>query len=68
MAMFSVGDRVKYSTKFCRSISAYAGDIPHARGEVTATKDLPTQGRQLVSVKWDKLDAGKVLNTNLQKA
>jgi hypothetical protein len=31
-----VGDRVAYSAAFLRSISCFAGDIPHGRGTVIA--------------------------------
>ena len=34
MSKISVGDRVKYSAKFLRSIGAYTGELPFAKGTV----------------------------------
>lgn len=34
------GDRVAYSARFLRSIGAYTGDLPFARGTVTEIKKL----------------------------
>ena len=42
-----VGDNVAYSASFLRSIAAYAGDIPHARGVV---KELQTIGETTLAV------------------
>lgn len=32
----AVGDRVRYSSEFCRTIGAVSGFTPQARGEITA--------------------------------
>ncbi len=47
-----IGDKVKYTREFCRSIGALTGYIPHARGvvvDITAFKS----GLTLVNVLWD---------------
>ncbi len=47
MKKFSIGDRVRYSSKFCRLVGAHTGWTPQARGEITAmTGDLAT-------IQWD---------------
>lgn len=44
---FSVGNRVRYSSTFCRTIGAISGWTPQARGEITKlTGDLAT-------IQWD---------------
>jgi hypothetical protein len=42
------GDRVAYSVKFLRSIAAYTGPMPFARGVITHVNGV------IVTVKWDK--------------
>ena len=57
-----VGQRVAYSARFCQSIGAYCGDIPHARGTVASI-----QGR-MIYIRWDARWADmpcKVLDANL---
>ena len=48
-----VGDRVAYSKTFLQSTGQYAGDVPHARGTVTALKPLGTE-TTLAEIEWDK--------------
>jgi hypothetical protein len=50
-----VGDRVAYSRAFLRSIGAFAGDMPHARGEITG---LVPVGREVIlaEVSWDRAE------------
>lgn len=45
-----VGSRVAYSAAFLRSTGMYAGEIPHARGIVTAIEDLG--GLRLAVIDW----------------
>ena len=45
------GDNVAYSAAFLRSISAYTGDLPFARGIVTALKVLSPEVT-LATVDW----------------
>ena len=47
----TVGSRVKYRATFCRSIGAYTGAIPFARGTIVAP-DFETMPH-IVSVRWD---------------
>ena len=42
-----VGDKVAYSASFLRSIAAYAGEMPHARGVV---QELQTIGETTLAV------------------
>lgn len=40
---FAIGDRVRYSSEFCRLIGAHTGWTPQARGVITKmTGDLAT--------------------------
>jgi hypothetical protein len=50
-----VGDTVAYSKAFLQSISAYTGDLPRARGKVTA---LVTVGKEvtLAEIDWNLPD------------
>lgn len=60
------GDRVAYSAQFLRSIGAYTGDLPHARGVVESVQVLGNC--QLVTVRWDDTELpGRVLACNLAK-
>jgi hypothetical protein len=43
------GDRVRYSSAFCRQIGAATGWLPQARGTVTALWG----GGQYARVRWD---------------
>jgi hypothetical protein len=60
-----VGDTVAYSKKFLQSTGQYTGDVPHARGKVTALVPL---GKEitLAEIEWDKPDLpGRVNVKNL---
>jgi hypothetical protein len=46
-----VGDKVAYSKTFLQSTGSYTGDIPHARGEVTALVSLGEV--TLAEIAWD---------------
>ena len=44
---FAIGDRVRYSSKFCRTVGAVSGFTPQARGAITGfTGDL-------AHISWD---------------
>lgn len=62
-----IGDRVAYSKNFLKSTGQYTGDIPFARGIVTAIQFIaPTYS--LVTVDWNNTDIpGKVCHSNLVK-
>lgn len=51
--MLRLGDRIKYASRWLRSVGAYTGPLPFARGRVVALKEC---GRQFVlaTVEWDK--------------
>ena len=49
-----VGDKVAYSKAFLQSTGSYTGDIPHARGEVTAL--IPIGETTLAEIEWDRPD------------
>ena len=46
---FSVGDRVRYSSTFCRTIGATTGFTPQARGVITSF----SKTGELASITWD---------------
>jgi len=50
-----VGDTVAYSKAFLQSTGQYTGDVPHARGKVTALKELGKEVT-LAEIEWDKPD------------
>lgn len=55
-----VGDRVAYRRQFLRDIGCYTGDLPQARGEVTA---LVRIGDIVVAeVDWDLPDVPERVN------
>ena len=54
IAAIKVGDRVCYSRQFLRSTGQMMGDVPFARGEVTAL--IPLGGMTLAAITWDKPD------------
>ncbi len=60
-----VGSRVQYSAAFLRSAGIYTGDLPFAKGEVTAIEKL---GPGLAVIDWDTPDMmpKRVLVTNLK--
>ncbi len=47
-----VGDKVAYSKAYLQSTGSYTGDIPHARGEVTAL--IPLGETTLAEIAWDR--------------
>jgi hypothetical protein len=46
-----VGDKVAFSATWLRSIGAYTGPLPFARGEVTAIRDCGSV--KIAAVAWD---------------
>jgi len=60
-----VGDTVQYTAKWCRSVGAVAGRIPHARGVVKGLGGLG--GQLLVDVQWSDGHRCKVLSVNLKR-
>lgn len=65
MPNIKVGDRVKYSARFLRSISEYTGDLPFAVGVVKEIKQLSPK-TELAIVDWDNESLPKkVLTCNL---
>ena len=60
-----VGDTVAYSKAFLQSTGQFTGDAPHARGKVTALKELG-KDVTLADIDWDKPDLpGRVNVKNL---
>ena len=61
-----IGDRVRYKASFLRSIGAYTGDLPHARGVVVGLQKLGDN--VLVEIEWGNENIPrKVLAPNLEK-
>lgn len=58
-----VGDRVKYSARFLRSIACYAGDMAHGTG--TVLELIPLGHTTLARVEWDRELPDKVNMKNL---
>jgi|APSaa5957512576_1039674.scaffolds.fasta_scaffold430352_1 hypothetical protein len=58
-----IGDTVGYSAKWLRSISAITGDLPRAKGVVTAV-DRITDTLALAIVDWDIADIPPKVNIN----
>ena len=59
-----IGDKVKYSVRFLRSIACYAGPMACATGTVTAMEEFGSSS--LVSVDWHGEDLPKrILESNL---
>lgn len=50
---FAVGDRVRYSSQFCRNIGAYSGFTPHARGVITG---FWGKDQDFANILWDFAD------------
>jgi len=60
-----VGDTVAYSKAFLQSTGQVTGDVPHARGKVTALREL-SEDVTLAEIDWDKPDLpGRVNVRNL---
>jgi hypothetical protein len=55
-----VGDKVAYSKTFLQSTGSYIGDIPFARGEVTALISLGET--TLAEIAWDNADMPSRVN------
>lgn len=53
---FQVGDRVRYSSEFCRLIGATTGWTPQARGEIIKMKG------ELASIRWDFAGPDGIIN------
>jgi hypothetical protein len=64
---FKVGDRVGYSKAWLQSTCQYTGDVPFARGVITALQ--PLGDNVLATIEWDAgFDMlGKVMCCNLWK-
>ncbi|WP_422923201.1 hypothetical protein [Singulisphaera sp. PoT] len=61
-----MGDTVRYSAQWLRSTGQYAGDICHARGEVTEIK--PLGETTLATIAWDTPNIPERVNVaNLEK-
>jgi hypothetical protein len=56
-----VGDTVAYSKEFLRSTGQYTGDVPHARGQVTALISLGNDVT-LAEIAWDTPDLPNRVN------
>ena len=56
-----VGDTVAYSRQFLRSIACHTGDMPRAKGKVTA---LVPVGKEvmLAEIDWDRPDLPRRVN------
>ena len=67
MSKIEVGDRVAYSAKFLRSIDAYIGEFPFARGTVIEIVPLGDD-ILLATINWHNIFAGEKVNVkNLRK-
>jgi hypothetical protein len=49
----AVGDRVQYRAAFLRSTGMYTGDVPRAKGIVTALTPFGGAGNALATIAWD---------------
>jgi hypothetical protein len=56
-----VGDTVAYSKGFLQSTGQYTGDVPHARGQVTALIFLGPEVT-LAEIAWDTSDLPERVN------
>jgi len=66
VADFAVGDKVCYSRTFLQSTGQQTGDVPFARGIVTAIE--PLGETKLAVIAWDKPDFPERVNiVNLSK-
>jgi len=62
----SVGDTVRYSRQWLQSTGTHTGDLPRAKGTVTAIKDLGSL--KIATIDWDKPDVPERVNiANLSK-
>ena len=61
-----IGDKVRYSVKFLRSIACYAGPMACATGTVTSMETFGSIGNYLVAVDWHGEDLPqRILDCNL---
>jgi len=61
-----VGDKVRYSNSFLRSISAYAGSLPFAKGRITSITDFGST--KIAMIRWNDPEVpAKVNVANLEK-
>lgn len=60
-----IGDRVRYSAQFCRSIGMYAGPRPNAVGTVVQITNLGATA--ICEIQWDEALPPKVNAANLSK-
>jgi len=49
----NVGDRVAYSRQFLQQTDQYTGDVPHARGTVTAIQEGKNGSPAIATVDWN---------------
>ena len=62
----SVGDQVRYSRNWLQLTSTFTGDLPRAKGTVTAIKDYGST--KIATIEWDKPDLPEKVNVaNLSK-
>ena len=62
----SVGDTVRYSRTWLQSTSTHTGEIPRAKGIVTAIKDLG--GLKIATIDWGNPEIPERVNVaNLSK-
>lgn len=65
--MIKVSDKVKYSRNFLRSTGQFTGDIPFAKGTVTAIKQYGG-GMTLATIDWQNPEIPERVNVkNLTK-
>lgn len=60
MKSIAIGDKVAYSVQFLRSIGEVSGDMPAARGVVTALDELAGGKLILARIDWDREMPGRV--------
>ena len=65
-ATFEVGAKVRYSAKFLRSTGQYTGDIPFARGVITALRPMGDATIATVDFKASLGRDMNVLTANLE--
>lgn len=53
MAKLQIGDRVRYSSSFCRTIGAVTGFTPQVRGEITS---FWGSNSDFATITWDFVD------------
>jgi hypothetical protein len=67
MKVFNIGDRVRYSATFLRSIGCYSGTLPFARGTITAVKNY-SKSFAIATIDWQNPDVPEKVNVgNLER-